>query len=573
MDSFFGCDGEERIMLTTEDTKSLNDVMPNGSIRDVNGSACVRVTGREVNCGEEAIRHDEKIDCGCEEHVVVNETVQQPTVNEPAQAASSEPTFTEVEGETHYVAVPRSEEQAVNPAVKVVKANNLQPGKIIGKTDASTVAQTQADNVEVVIGKGSAEAASENAQGDASGIVITDDIEFEEIPGNTIYADDAARQAAQHVSATGEEISFTEVPGRTIKVPAGDAASQEAVAEGADPVASAVNGDVKETIIPNSADIEVGTPAADNVPERGGYMNTGLTEKQYHRMEAFFKDKFGENAFEDYMNRITDDMRAKGGMFEGLSKAQALYSVQQMTAWSNDQHGAFAKEISTMIEYLKGECKDTVTLTESEQIKAIIDKVNENGTIDGVTGKNNTMVKYFQANDCGEAGTYNIQDVAGNSHTTQPSGNKFARFFKKIWNTSPEPVFTEVEGETRYIPVVHVQEEVVDPNVVVVKANNLQPGKVLGETSADAVSNVQADNVEVVIGEASSTPASEAAVEAAKERVAGKVSKKAAETASEVPADKLTKEAEAYVRSRGFDPKKVNPNLYKYLNEGRGKNN
>ena len=575
MDSFFGCDGDERIMLTTEDTKSLNDVMSNGSIRDVNGTECVRVTGREVNCGEEAIRHDEKIDCGCEENVIVNETVQQPTVNEPAQAASSEPTFTEVEGETRYVGVPRSEEQVVDPAVKVVKANNLKPGKIIDEADASTVAQTQADNVEVVIGKSSAEAASADAQGDASGIVITDDIEFEEIPGNTIYADDAARQAAQQVSAAGEEISFTEVPGRTIEVHSGDSVSQEAVvsthAEGADPVASAVNGDVKETIIPNSADVEVGTPAADNVPERGGYMNTGLTEKQYHRMETFFKDQFGENAFEDYMNRITDDMRAKGGMFEGLSRAQALYSVQQMTAWSNDQHGAFAKEISTMIEYLKGECKDTVTLTESEQIKAIIDKVNANGTIDGVTGTTNKMVKYFQANDCGEAGTYNVQDVAGDSRTTQPSGNKFARFFKKIWNTSPEPVFTEVEGETRYIPVVHVQEEVVDPHVVVVKANNLQPGKVLGETSADTVSNVQADNVEVVIGEASSTPASEAAVEAAKERVAGKVSKKAAETASEVPADKLTKEAEAYVRSRGFDPKKVNPNLYKYLNEGREK--
>ena len=115
MDSFFGCDGEERIMLTTEDTKSLNDVMPNGSIRDVEGSACVRTVGRDVNCGEDAIRHDEKIDCGCEENVVVNETVQQPTVNEPAQAASSEPTFTEVEGETRYVGVPRSEEQVVDP--------------------------------------------------------------------------------------------------------------------------------------------------------------------------------------------------------------------------------------------------------------------------------------------------------------------------------------------------------------------------------------------------------------------------------------------------------------------------
>lgn len=565
MDSFFGCDGEERIMLTTEDTKSLNDVMPNGSIRDVNGSECVRVTGREVNCGEEAVRHTENVDCGCEENVVVNETVQKPT-----QPASSEPAFTEVEGETHYIGVPQSNEQVVDPTVKVVKANNLQPGKIIGEADATTVAQTQADNVEVVIGKGNAEVANTDVQADASGIVITDDIEFEEVPGETIYVDDAARQAAQRISTTDEEISFTEVSGSRIEITSSDQAVTETVvstqSEHSETVVATVDGDVKETIIPNSADVEIGTPAADNVPERGGYMNTGLTEKQYHRMETFFKDKFGENAFEDYMNRITDDMRAKGGMFEGLSKAQALYSVQQMTAWSNDQHGAFAKEISTMIEYLKGECKDTITLTESERIKGIIDKVNENGTIDGVTGTTNKMVKYFQANDCGEAGTYNVQEVAGDAHTTQPSGNKFARFFKKIWNTSPEPVFTEVEGTTRVIEVVHTEEQVVDPNVVVVKANNLRPGKVLGETTADAVSSVQADNVEVVIGEAPATSASETVVEETRERVSNKLSKKAAETTADVPTDRLTKEAEASIRKRGLDPKKVNPNLYKYIN-------
>ena len=559
MDSFFGCDGEERIMLTTEDTKSLNDVMPNGSIRDVEGSACVRTIGRDVNCGEDAIRHDENVDCGCKENVVVNETVQQPVSNEP--------TFTEVTGSKTEITVEQTQVSEQHSSVKVVKANNLKPGKILGEADASTIAQTQADNVEVVIGKGSTEAASAT-QGDTSDIVITDDIEFEDVPGETIYVDKAAAQAAQNVASSSEKISFTEVSGSRTEVHTGDS---EAVVtthtDAGEHVVAAADGDVKETIIPNSADVEVGTPAADNVPERGGYMNTGLTEKQYHRMETFFKDKFGENAFEDYMNRITDDMRAKGGMFEGLSKAQALYSVQQMTAWSDDQHGAFAKEISTMIEYLKGECKDTITLTESEQIKGIIDKVNENGTIDGVTGTTNKMVKYFQANDCGEAGTYNVQEVAGDAHTTQPSGNKFARFFKKIWNTSPEPVFTEVEGTTRVIEVVHTEKQVVDPNVVVVKANNLRPGKILGETTADAVSSVEVNNVEVVIGEAPAASASEAAVEGAKERIASKVSKKAAETATEVPTDKLTKEAEAAIRARGLDPKKVNPYLNKYIND------
>ncbi len=570
MDSFFNCDGENRIMLTTEDTQSLNDVLPNGSIRDVNGSECIRVTGREVDCGEEAVRHIENVDCGCEENVIVNETVQP-----SAQSVSSEPTFTEVEGETRYISVPQSQEQIVDPNIKIVKANGLTEGKVVGEVDATTAAQTQADNVEVVIGKSGAETVASGDPNDVNKIVITDDIEFQEIQGETIYVDDAARQAAQKTSVSTEEISFTEVPGGRVEISAKVPEQPVTEVPASEPVelnnSVVVDGDIKETIIPNSADVEMGTPAADNVPERGGYMNTGLTEKQYHRMETFFKDQFGENAFEDYMNRITDDMRAKGGMFEGLSKAQALYSVQQMTAWSDDQHGAFAKEISTMIEYLKGECKDTVTLTESEQIKAIIDKVNENGTIDGVTGTTNKMVKYFQANDCGEAGTYNVQEVAGDAHITQPSGNKFARFFKKIWNTSPEPVFTEVEGTNHVIEVVHTEEQVVDPNVVVVKANNLHPGKILGETTADAVSNVQADNVEVVIGDAPATSANEAVVEGAKERVASKVSKKTAEITAEVPADRLTKEAEVAIRARGLDPQKVNPALYKYINKGQEK--
>ena len=143
------------------------------------------------------------------------------------------------------------------------------------------------------------------------------------------------------------------------------------------------NATYTEQIVSDSDDIAKGTPAADNVPERGGYMNTGLTEAQYHRLETFFKDQFGENAFDALMDKIPDEMRAKGGVFEGLSKAQSLFAVQQMVAWSNDQHGEFSQEITAMMEYLKDGCKDTLTVEESTAIKKIMDDVNENGTIDG----------------------------------------------------------------------------------------------------------------------------------------------------------------------------------------------
>lgn len=72
MDSFFGCDGEERIMLTADDAKSLDDVLSNGAIRDVDGTKCIRTTGIDINCGEEAVRHDVRVDCGCDENVPAN---------------------------------------------------------------------------------------------------------------------------------------------------------------------------------------------------------------------------------------------------------------------------------------------------------------------------------------------------------------------------------------------------------------------------------------------------------------------------------------------------------------------
>lgn len=328
---------------------------------------------------------------------------------------------------------------------------------------------------------------------------------------------------------------------------------------------------VTEQIVADSDEIAADTPAADNVPERGGYQNTGLTEAQYHRTETFFKNKFGENAFDDYMNRITDDMRAKGGMFEGLSKAQALYSVQQMTAWSNDQHGAFANEISTMIEYLKGECKDTITVSESGAIKTVIDKVNENGTIDGVTGSTNKVVRYFQANDCGEHGTYAINETTATSEITQPSGNKFKRFFKKMWNTSPEPVFEKIEGTSRVVERVQVAETVVDPQIKVIQANNLDEGKVIGTANADDISSVRADNVEVVIGSEQApteVSANEAAAEEAKQRVSKKVGKRVAQAAVESGTLKLSPEAAAALRESGRDPSKLtNPALIKWANE------
>lgn len=334
---------------------------------------------------------------------------------------------------------------------QIVQANNLNSGKVIGETSPDAVSGVKPDNVQVVIGQtgdGIAEertgvATADDTSTSGARAVAEDEFTFTEIPGTTTQVTDSSSVSGETITLSDksdataavltEEYTFEEVQGssRVVTPETGTEIKSSGLRNEDIMQTDAPAAGVTEQIVADSDEIAAGTPAADNVPERGGYQNTGLTEAQYHRTETFFKNKFGENAFDDYMNRITDDMRAKGGMFEGLSKAQALYSVQQMTAWSNDQHGAFAKEISTMIEYLKGECKDTITVSESGAIKTVIDKVNENGTIDGVTGSTNKVVRYFQANDCGEHGTYAINETTATSEITQPSGNKFKRFFKK----------------------------------------------------------------------------------------------------------------------------------------------
>lgn len=427
-------------------------------------------------------------------------------------------------------------------------------------------------------------AAADGTSTSGARAVAEDEFTFTEIPGTTTQVTDSSSVSGETITLsdksdataavlTEEEYTSEEVQGSSrVVTPGTDTEIKSSGLRNEDIMQTdAPAAGVTEQIVADSDEIAAGTPAADNVPERGGYQNTGLTEAQYHRTETFFKNKFGENAFDDYMNRITDDMRAKGGMFEGLSKAQALYSVQQMTAWSNDQHGAFAKEISTMIEYLKGECKDTITVSESGAIKTVIDKVNENGTIDGVTGSTNKVVRYFQANDCGEHGTYAINESTATSEITQPSGNKFKRFFKKMWNTSPEPVFEEIEGTSRVVERVQVAETVVDPQIKVIQANNLDEGKVIGTANADDISSVRADNVEVVIGSEQApteVSANEAAAEEAKRRVSNKVGKRVAQAAVESNTPQLSPEAAAALRESGRDPSKLtNPALIKWANE------
>ena len=188
-------------------------------------------------------------------------------------------------------------------------------------------------------------------------------------------------------------------------------------------------------------------------------------------MQIFFKDRYGDNAYDLFSAMITDEMRAKGAIFEGLSVEQSMFSVKQMVAWSNDQHGEFSQEITATVDYLKG-CNGEISSEIAPQIKEVIDRVNENGTIDGVTGTKSVMVRYFQVGDCGEAGTYAVETAA--EGITNPSTEGFDRLFLRpkvtIVSNTPINEFDEVAGQNFDLT------EEKDYAISIVKSNNLDSG-------------------------------------------------------------------------------------------------
>ncbi len=621
LDAFFEC-GET---LSNEDAQVLNDVLPNGAIRDINGTLNVQITGRDIECGEEAILH--------------SVSTERPDVH-PVSAPENTPEqpeaqFTLVDGGSANIDITDGSHPQQTGFVKYQYKNDgngnvtyLSDGQVVSDEE---IANISLDNKNPNVALRSSDGFKITSEGFRNS---ADNGGFEEITteelnqNNSVVADVYASSPSEQIftlekSGEGvinvnndthsvvsegfrngadnggfEEIT-TEELNQSNSVVADVYASSpsepiftvekgsEVIINVNDDTHSVVSDDFSintsvdggnigiDQIVANSDDVATGTPAADNVPERGGYMNTGLTEKQYHRMETFFKDQFGENAFEAYMEKISDDMRAKGGIFEGLSKAQSLYSVQQMIAWSNDQHGAFAEEITSMVEYLKDGCKENLTISESSAIKSIIDRVNENGTINGVIGDKPAVVRYFQANACSEPGTYHVDEVA-NSGTTHPFGEGFKRFFKKIITPAEKP-FTIGEEGSATIVLETAEPKIIGFAVYDYKNEDGNGFNILGkngdisqEELAERLKDVKIKNPDVAITaqgfRRGDDPFEE--VTAADLSSLGYSSQTPEADTVDLTDEKLTDSARQAVRAAGRDPDKItNQNLIYWINK------
>jgi hypothetical protein len=462
-DKFFEC-GEYQ--LTANDGKVLDLIMDDGSVLGVKGEANICITGREVDCGNNDILHTQKV-VNTTPTPVIEETSNIVSEETPTPAAEPQNEFDNVKGEKIDV----TNEQTYN--VEIVQSNNLSEGSVVNQVTGDEVAAS-VENKAVVT-----DVVSEKSE-----TVVT------VLSGAETDLDGSSAADSTAKSAT---VSTTEVTESTVDTQQSATSSTNentTTSSNLTTITDWENADV----VANSDDVAPGTPAAGNVAERGGYNNTGITEKQYNATQTFFKDRYGENAYEYFSSMITDELRAKGAVFEGLSVEQSMFSVKQMIAWSNDQHGEFSKEITETVNYLKG-CSAEISPTSAPDIKEVIDRVNENGTIDGVTGTKNVVVRYFQVGDCGEAGTYGVEAAA--EGVTKPSTDGFDRLFlrPKVSVVSETPIveFDEVQGQSFDL----VEEE--DYDISIVKSNNLDNGTIVSNgVNADEI-KTNIENRDIVV--------------------------------------------------------------------------
>lgn len=165
------------------------------------------------------------------------------------------------------------------------------------------------DNVQVVIGQtgdGIAEertgvATTDDTSTSGARAAAEDEFTFTEIPGTTTQVTDSSSVSGETITLSDksdataavltEEYTFEEVQGssRVVTPETGTEIKSSGLRNEDIMQTDAPAAGVTEQIVADSDEIAAGTPAADNVPERGGYQNTGLTEAQYHRTETFSK--------------------------------------------------------------------------------------------------------------------------------------------------------------------------------------------------------------------------------------------------------------------------------------------
>ncbi len=326
-------------------------------------------------------------------------------------------------------------------------------------------------------------------------------ITINELPADTVFAADV----------TSGQFVINELPADTIS---GAAAQQflsasEISADSTQFVSTRIETASDSTqIVTDSDSIPFGTPAAGYVAERGGVNNCGLTADQLKYSKSKIRS-YGDSAYEDLMNGITDEMLSKGNIFEGLTREQAIYNL---SVWSAVY--PHSKETTLIYDYVlnchKGE---TMSAGDTARAKAAMDKIRINKTIDGVTYAKPLYVESVNNMGCGERVRVNSITVS-NTRPTAPSGPKFPRLFQ-LRAISPEPIIHWEKTDT--IVETTIKEVPRSPEITLHRGSDLNVAHTdsLGTVNTGDVTGITVtDNTRVLVEKndstvsESSTPAS-----------------------------------------------------------------
>ena len=258
--------------------------------------------------------------------------------------------------------------------------------------------------------------------------------------------------------------------------------------------------------VADSDSLAIGTPAADNIPERGGYNNSGLTEAQYKRAEKYFQ-RDGDEMFHILVEGVKfhKELRTKGGIAEGLSAEETVYLLMVADLWGGK--GQFKEEVAEFINYVN-DCDKELNLSES--IKNIFNRGNINASMDGIVGKNSNQVDHLELGDCGENPTQIFNKNDKPTTPSNPVSEKFPEFYK-IKNTREFAIVFEEEVHEAKTIITTVEEQQ-DVDITLMKGNDfdVSAGKVVQEgISVEEVQNLPKNKNRTVIVSTSKTYSNE----------------------------------------------------------------
>lgn len=172
-------------------------------------------------------------------------------------------------------------------------------------------------------------------------------------------------------------------------------------------------------ILFDSDSVEIGTPSAGYVPERGGYNNSGVTEAQI----SYAKKILGEETYQAIIDTAPDEWFNKGNIAGGLTREELAVDIAVMNVTGPNQ--ATTTAIMDAIN-----CGTKIAEDMEEQVKSDIDGIHINKTRDGWTYNKPVYVRKVNNNGCGKKRTLD-KVRAENRRATKASGPKFPRLYRK----------------------------------------------------------------------------------------------------------------------------------------------